>query len=343
MPKVCQIRGAILEELVLELLKRAGYRILDEGDGVELRSGSNGLEIQGRGEWHQVDALVSYDFTPAFIYPLRLIVEAKAYLPSRGGKVGIEAVRNAVGVLKDINENYFLHNLRLGQEYKFRIFNYVYAIFSLYGFTRNAQRYAMAHQIFLIQYYHAQLFENIKYLLTKLDDQNSQVYFHNISNINLGNFRKKLRDFLESGDKNVLLGDNYLTEDGIDLMCKLKRELDRIEGSYFGLLNGEYPIHLLSEKPIKEIGNEDIITARIYVTEAGQVKVAFSGNELFFELPEDVARIFSEVWDKKRKIAKLKKRYISFITLSGKIGGISRNIRIDLDRDWLKEYIRNTQ
>ena len=339
MPKICQIRGAILEELVLELLGRAGYRILDEDDGVELRNGSNGLEVQGRGEWHQVDALVSYDFTPAFIYPLRLIVEAKAYLPrSRGGKVGIDVVRNAVGVLKDINENYFLHNLRPGQEYKFRIFNYVYAIFSLYGFTRNAQRYAMAHQIFLIQYHHAQLFENIKHLLALLDDdQTSQEYFYHVSDIDLCGFRKRLRNFLKSGNKDVL--SNYLTEKGISLMCKLKNELDHIGGSYFGLLNGEYPIHILSEKPIKGIGNEDVVSARVYVTKEGQIKVAFKDNKLFFELPEDVARIFSEVWDKKRKIAKLKKKYISFITLSGKIGGIRRSIRIELDRDWLREYI----
>ena len=129
-PTIPQIRGAILEELVLVLLDKAGYRILNENDGDELRNGPNGLELQGRGEWHQVDALVSYDFTPAFIYPLRLIVEAKAY----DTKVGIDVIRNAVGVVKDVNENYFTHKSTQGQEYKIRRFNYAYAVFSLNGF-----------------------------------------------------------------------------------------------------------------------------------------------------------------------------------------------------------------
>ena len=43
-----QIRGAILEEIVLRLLENAGYRILNESDGEEIRNGRNGLELQGR-------------------------------------------------------------------------------------------------------------------------------------------------------------------------------------------------------------------------------------------------------------------------------------------------------
>jgi hypothetical protein len=123
MASINQVRGALLEEVVLKLLENAGYRRLTEADadGGELRMGRSGLELRGRGEWHQVDALVSYDFTPAFIYPIRLIVEAKAYLKNNG-KVDIKDIRNAVGVLKDVNENYFSFNssMQKNNELKYR-------------------------------------------------------------------------------------------------------------------------------------------------------------------------------------------------------------------------------
>ena len=120
---------------------------------------SGSLHLQGRGDWHQTDALVSYDHTPAFIYPVRLIVEAKAFSSnSRSkGKVGLNVVRNAVGVLKDVNENYFSFSDSDSVEHKIRRFNYTYAVFSLNGFTKSAQKYAIAHQIFLIQYYYHNL------------------------------------------------------------------------------------------------------------------------------------------------------------------------------------------
>ena len=288
-----------------------------------------------------MDALVTYDFTPAFIYPLRMIGEAKA----DDTKVGIDVIRNADGVVKEVNENYFTHKSTQGQEYKIRRFNYAYAVFSLNGFSKNAQRYAIAHQIFLIQYYYTPLFNRIRELLTQINKQNSQVYFRNLDSFNFWNFRKKMKEFLKTGE-DTILGD-YMTGDGAHLMHELRNELENIGGSYFGLLNGEYPIHILSERPIQRVG-EDTIRAEVYVTRSGleqdnmYVEIKFGNNRLFFELPEDIARIFSEVWGKKRGVANLKRKYVSFITLSGKIDGIRRNIIIELDKDWLEEYLRRT-
>jgi len=337
MPTISKIRSAILEELVLVLLERAGYRILNESDGDEIRNGHSGLEIQGRGEWHQVDALASYDFTPAFVYPLRLIVEAKAYLPSgyRMGKVGIDVVRNAVGVLKDINENYFSHRV-CKYEYKFRRFNYTYAVFSLYGFTKNAQRYAIAHQIFLIQYYYTPLFKGIRNILARINKQTGRKYFNNLNKFDLKDFRKMISDFLKTGDPGTL--GKYFNGKGQNLMSKLRDKLEKINGSYFGLLNGEYPIHILSKKPIRGIEDRDVIEAKVSVNEIGYVKINFNNNELVFELPEDVAQVFAKVWDKNKAI-NLTRKYTSFITLSGEIDGIRRSIRIEFDESWLEKYL----
>ena len=48
MATINHVRGAMLEEIVLKLLKDAGYRVV-EADGEKIRNGSSGLELQGRG------------------------------------------------------------------------------------------------------------------------------------------------------------------------------------------------------------------------------------------------------------------------------------------------------
>lgn len=336
MSTLAQIRGGILEEIILILLENAGYRILDESDGEKIRKGPNGLELQGRGEWHQVDALVAYDFLPSFIYPIRLIVETKAYLPkSRNrGRIGIGVIRNAVGVLKDVNENFFSYSSHSkNNEYKFSRFNYVYSVFSLCGFTKNAQRYAIAHQIFLFQYHFNPLFEDIKNLIFQVD--NWELFTK--KNFELAELRRIIRDYLQNKSS---VKDNLFTDKGKQMIRKLKEELDKIKGSYFGLLNGEYPIHLVSEKPLNQIQADEILS-EIHINKARYVTLEFNNNKLYFELPEVIAKVFLKIWSDKVKIAKTKKEYISYITLTGKIEGIRRSLVIKLDKNWLDEYLKN--
>ncbi|ELV7515499.1 hypothetical protein QMU85_000453 [Photobacterium damselae] len=82
------------------------------------------------------------------MFPLRLLVEAKCYPNQR---VGIPVVRNSVGVLKYISENYFTKHRDVSTVCAIR-FNYQSAIFSVSGYTKPAIDYAVAHQIFLIEY-----------------------------------------------------------------------------------------------------------------------------------------------------------------------------------------------
>ena len=336
MPSIAQIIGAILEEIVLVLLENAGYRILNGNDGEEIRNGHSGLELQGRGEWHQVDALVSYDFTPSFIYPIRLIVEAKAYLPNfySSGRAGINVVRNAVGVLKDVNENYFSFSPQNSNNtYKFKRFNYAYAIFSLYGFTRNAQQYAIAHQIFLIQYYFNPLFEGIRNFISQID---REAIFYS-RDIELKQLRQSVSDYLRNNDSNEIY--SFFTERGMEKIMHLREELNNINGSYFGLLNGKYPIHLVSNRVLTRILDDEIF-ARVYIHEAKYVSFEINNNKLFFELPEAIIEIFSKIWGDKRMVAETKRQYVSYITLTGIIDGIRRNLMIKLDEEWLENYLK---
>ena len=111
-------------------------------DEAELVRSGNGLCVKGRGAEHQVDVLGEFAFTPAFSLPIRLFLEAKFTRQP----TDLPVVRNAHGVIHDINEN-FVHGP--GQSLRKR-FRYVYVIFSAKGFTKNAQDFALAQQISLV-------------------------------------------------------------------------------------------------------------------------------------------------------------------------------------------------
>ena len=337
--KTPQVKGVLLEEFVLRLLANAGYRILDGNENsAGIKKESSGLYLQGRGHWHQTDALVAYDYTPAFIYPIRLIVEAKAYSSSssNNGKVGLNIIRNAVGVLKDVNENYFsLSNTDSGDsnthsdEYKIKRYNYTYAIFSLNGFTENAQKYAIAHQVFLIQYYYNHLFDRIRILFENFNADD--LY----SNLSLGDIRKTTRRIF-ARDAHYS-GIATLPEEIRDFVESLSIELSNIRGSYFGLLNGEYPIHLISTSEIGDVNDEEEV--EVYLPEPGLVKLYLNDIELFFELPHHLANIFNSVWKNRLEVANTKARYINYISLTGRIAGRQRNIILRPNRTWLDSYI----
>lgn len=139
-----QLRGYLLEEALAWLLRNSGYRLLvDESqDPVELVGSGSALRVKGRGAEHQVDVLGEFVFTPAFSLPIRLFLEAKF----TRYKTDLPVVRNAHGVVHDINEN-FVHGP--GQRLRKR-YRYVYTLFSAKGFTKDAQDYALAQQISLV-------------------------------------------------------------------------------------------------------------------------------------------------------------------------------------------------
>jgi hypothetical protein len=103
---------------------------------------SNGLCVKGRGAEHQADVLGEFAFTPAFSLPIRLFLEAKF----NQKKCELRVVRNAHGIIHDINEN-FVHGP--GNRLRKRC-RYVYALFSTSGFTETAQDFAVAQQISLV-------------------------------------------------------------------------------------------------------------------------------------------------------------------------------------------------
>jgi hypothetical protein len=122
-------RGYILEEVLAWLLRGSGYELLVvPGDDPELDGRGGDLRVRGRGATHQADVLGQFAFTPAFSLPVRLFLEARFH--SRA--CGLDVVRNAFGVIEDVNENYVPDPRTTRPR---RRFQYRYALFSTSGFS----------------------------------------------------------------------------------------------------------------------------------------------------------------------------------------------------------------
>lgn len=141
------LKGYLLEEFLAYLIRNTGYRLLvhERQDPTELARCGNGVVVRGRGGEHQVDVLGQLKWIPAFTFPIRLFVEAKA----RRGRLGIGVVRKAIGIRHDLNQGY-VARASTPRQPPIRRYNYEYAIFSTSGFSAPAARMALAHQISLV-------------------------------------------------------------------------------------------------------------------------------------------------------------------------------------------------
>lgn len=348
---VSAVRGVILEELVLYLLSLVGYRIVTAGEE-GTRDGHSGLEVRGRGEWHQIDALAAFDRTPAFMYPLRLMVEAKCY--ARRSPVQIEVARNAVGVLKDITENYFTFPSAVAASHDVQAprFNYHAAVFSTSGYSKGAQRYAIAHQIFLIQYQRIRLLEPVVDALLELQSEHFvEPRMHRVVATRSKVLRAQVRAMLNS-DLPIYVGNHLgLSDLGIRYMRdNVIQPLLAIEGSYFGMLQGKWPMHLLarSSLPPALFATRDEVACRVYGRESDRwwfspVGVPEGSSEWFqleFDIPEQILEFVQTAWGNPLELANVKQQQFSFLDIAGRIGGIQRQVRLRLDEEWLASYLQ---
>ena len=141
------LRGYVLEEVLARLLYANGYRLLvsELQDPEALTRGAHGLLVRGRGADHQADVLGELTLPVPFSLPLRIFVEAKC----REAKANLRDVRNAHGVVHDVNEQYATASAG-ARAIPVRRYHYRYTLFSANGFSRPAQQYALAQQISLV-------------------------------------------------------------------------------------------------------------------------------------------------------------------------------------------------
>lgn len=346
MATVTQIRGMLLEEIALHLLLTSGYRRIVPGEE-GTRSGPAGVELKGRGCWHQVDAFVAPSALLPFMYPIRLILEAKCYEHS---PVGLNVARGVAGLLLDVNQNYFTRRIASEDVHMTR-FNYHGALFSTSGYTRQAQAYATAHQIFLIDYQGVPIIQPVIQSLFLLDADD----FVNVRRLQISRLRMRFREFLAGREPDMLEG--LLTDAGMQkVRDHLTPALDRIRGSYFGMVEGKYPIHLLSASrlPLGALAQDMEVPCAIRVSDDGEVW-AFEpsgiphNSDMFFrlefQLPDVIADILHErsieshAEQEWAQLVAVKRQYLRFVDVTGIVGTQVRTFRLTLDQDWLGRYV----
>lgn len=217
-----QVRGLFFEGIVKRLLEASGFTCVQTGN------------IKGRGEFHQIDAYGRFYFQVPFVYPIRVLAEAKWYERA----VGLNHIRDFVGVIKDISENYFveqgLSRTRFAEILEKR-YNDCGAIFSATSFTLPAQHYAYAHGIYLVPFEGNTILSEVRQILKELIAREKRLFnLERYENIEEGKKKLKYRE---------------VTEDLINKSEELQSKLEGI-GSYLGLLDGIYPIHLISTEKL---------------------------------------------------------------------------------------------
>lgn len=188
MPTGGQIRGMLLEEIILQALRTAGYDTVLAPDGIRTFNGPSGLEIAGKATRHQIDAVADYCFQPPFSHPQRLLVEAKCYVDN----VQLDVIRNAVGVHKDLSEAWATP-LAGNQRY-----HYQYAVFSASEFSNAAEAYAFAHDVYLFPLRRSGFFQPIIRAIWRARTRRLEVRRRR-AQISMTELRTRFRDALESG------------------------------------------------------------------------------------------------------------------------------------------------
>jgi len=354
MARLPQIHGALLEEIVLILLRQAGYRqVLVGEEGTSL--GPSGLEVQGRGAPHQIDALVTPIHSHSFIYTIRLIVEAKC--ESRA--VGVDIIRNLVGTLLDLNQNFITWDSG-GSKLSMQRFNYHGAVFAANGYSKRAERYALAHQIFLIDYSSVSLLRPVIDALVALNLNDFGVGVEEEAQFSMARLREDFgRAIATRGD---IAPDEAFGETGlVKIRERLLPALEDLKGSYYGMIQGIYPVHLISKRPIPRtlILREGAIPCEIRVSQDNRIwafepsGIDSSSDEFFhleFSLPEIIANVLGNrlreagsrvpEW---LQVANLKREFLRYIDIATLIDGRMVGFKLLLDDDWLDRYVQGRQ
>jgi len=330
-PSAHQIAGAVLEEAVLSILHPAGFTALDLNnirDDPTIDPAKPPITIHGRGTDHQIDAVADPVFAYPFSNPVRLLIEAKAY--SINKRVGLDIVRNAVGTLKDLSEFW---SPRTNDGGRVRRYNYRYAIFASTEFTKGAQEYAFAQDIYLLPLRGSAFFLPVVDAIDQLreyfkeDPQRWKVGW------TLSSYRRRLH--------NALKQDNQTNPD------ELKDIVDGVSRVRVGLIaiaDRQFPIFLVPRNPDVIYGlNESEVVQIFYDKNGWYLRRPSETENLFsFDLPIELFKIYATrsglnsiqaLHLKAERLGQLQ----AFLLKEGRV----QLIQFKLDKDWIEKLLKN--
>jgi len=340
-----QLRGYLFEIIVMELLLKNQFSEInvatEQNDRVrEIRPGF--IEFKGRGCWHQIDCPCDYNKLIPFSYPLRLLGEVKFYK----SHLSKEHIREYIGVIKDIQENYFVAdgvNPRDFYPRKLEIGVY----FSANGFQEEAEKLACAHGIKTVSYENNLLINRLKFLVEELEKNYLSVRClkDNIWNA----FRREFIDSIRYGYPDNYAGHHLYTADGYsEIVEEIRQTLVSIRSSFIATTATGVFLHFVGETdfPDELFQYSDEGRCRIYYDidnfRNRYFWMEITGDDLrrrfYFTPPEslDFASVFGN-----EIVLNEKERIFRTLNININLNGISRSLTLHLDQDWLDAIRHN--
>ncbi len=328
MPTIHQIRGALFEEVVLFLLKRSGFTTIDDTTGDETLKGPRGyIKVIGRGGCHQIDAIADYVLPRPFSHPARLLVEAKCY----SSKIDMATVRNTVGVLKDVSEAWATADGPIPQTR----YHYQAAIFSATAFTRDAERYAFAQDIYLFPLEQSAFFGGVIAGLKRIQGAAFGTRARKNISVDLSALRIAVRDVLRGDAPMELIFD--IAGGDQTVWDAFIAEAQGLAGVLLAIVGKTFPLFLVPARRVvlDELGERERVEL---VYSGGGWLVRREGETLFsFDLPPRLLELYAKdgVLDRRRRAALEGDWFGDLEATLVDSQGRPRWIVFDLDEGWL--------
>lgn len=237
---ISHIRDMLLEESILYLLRESGYR--PTGDEAEsdptLRRSPEGLGVVGRGEVHHLGTVADFIPPRPFAPPQRLLLEARLYADST--PLDLPLVRQAAGILKDVNENWLVS----GSDLPKQRYQYAYALLSATGFSPAAQCFAFVQEIQLL---HLGGIPPLVPLLQAIQRINHNLFnapTWNAITLHLPELRRFMQGLLWRGEDERLLR-LLVPRVAVKPLLRVAAAARAVVGLRLGLLAGRLPLPLL--------------------------------------------------------------------------------------------------
>lgn len=337
-----QLKGYMFEVVIRHLLYMNNFEILTEEvlNRVKRDESNNFIEIKGRGTWHQIDSPCVYKKSIPFTYDLRLLAEVKFHKD----EIQKEKVREFLGVIKDISENYFIEG-DYSMDNQTRYLD-VGVFFAANGFQTEAEKLAFAHGIKTISYKNNSLMKNIKDSI--IDLEKNYIYARNC--ISAGNRIKFMQDFSRLFDdpfNNEILAAfiaNYkITRDGVEKIQKLTRMTNNIKTSFFGVTPTNCYLHFISNSifPSYLFENTDEQTCKVYYQSTDSFYLILDEDnertQFHFSAPTSLLNVI--LYDPEN-VLDGKRSHFSKIKVSISLNGIQRSLLFKINETWLNNLVR---
>lgn len=341
MATIGQIRGMLLEEAILYLLRWSGYKTVEAvGADPTLLLGGAGLEVKGRGADHQIDAIADQSIVIPFVYPQRLLVEAKCYKET--ATVGIDVVRNAVGVVKDCSELWTRGDFSALASR----FHYLYAIFSTALFSEDAQCYAFAQDVHLFPLAESAFIRPVVEAIRRVNAPALTT-----KGIGLRQLREAVRDRL-CGRHVGSFGKDADASAQIESVCEKATALG---GACLAMIARRFPVFLVPARPGVLRALNDVVSCRFfydhdnlrswYLCRASDQRTCNAADRLFsFDLPDVLLSQYTARGTASGEdLLNLKSEWLHEMQALLVENDAPRVITFRLDQDWLHEVRQHMQ